>query len=111
MVQMEISYSIFLCALGAEYIPGGLIHRMHEAVGARGKPYFLGADRISVISPSGELVRKVPFTKPDRESVATKIYVSRGVLTIVLNSFKKSGSDDRKRKAKLMDDGFDRMTN
>ena len=62
---------------------------------ARGNLYFLGADRISVISPSGELVRKVPFTKPDRESVATKIYVSRGVLIIVLNSFKKAGPDDR----------------
>jgi hypothetical protein len=62
---------------------------------ARGNLYFLGADRISVISPGGELIRKIPFSKPDRESIATKLYVSRGVLIVVLNILKKSGSDDR----------------
>lgn len=62
---------------------------------ARGNIYFLGADRISVISPSGELIRKVPFTKPDRESIATKLYVSRGALIVVLNILKTPGSGAR----------------
>lgn len=64
---------------------------------ARGNLYFLGSDRISVISPSGEVLRKVPFTKPDRESIATKLYASGGMLVVALNVLKKSDPNVSRR--------------
>jgi hypothetical protein len=62
---------------------------------SRGNLYFLGPDRITVISPSGQVIRKIPFDKPDRKSIATKIYASGGRIVIALNSPNKVGSDDR----------------
>jgi hypothetical protein len=64
---------------------------------ARGNLYFLAPNRISVISPSGEVVRKVSFRKPDRESVATKLYVSRGLFVVVLNVLSKSDPNVSRR--------------
>jgi len=64
---------------------------------ARGNLYFLASNQISVISPSGELIRKVPFTKPDRESIATKVYASGGVLIVALNVIKKSDPNVSRR--------------
>ena len=51
---------------------------------ARGNLYFLNSDRITVISPGGEILRKLPFRKPDPKSVATKIYVSGGMVVVKL---------------------------
>jgi hypothetical protein len=64
---------------------------------ARGNLYFLGPDRISVISASGELLRKLPFTKPEPESIATKLYASRAVLVVVLNVLSKSDPNVKRR--------------
>ncbi|MBZ5689327.1 MAG: hypothetical protein LAP86_30365 [Acidobacteriia bacterium] len=64
---------------------------------ARGYLYFLAPNRISIISPSGELVRKVPFTKPDRESIVTKVYASGGTLIIALNVLQESDANVSRR--------------
>ena len=45
----------------------------------KGNLYFLGSDRITVVSPVGEIVRKIPFKKPDPRAVATKIYPAGGM--------------------------------
>jgi hypothetical protein len=60
---------------------------------ARGNLYFLGSDRITVISPGGEILRKQPFCKPDLKSVATKIYVSGGMVVVKLLVETKGTSD------------------
>ena len=52
---------------------------------ARGNLYFLGPDRIAVISPAGEVVRKLPFHKPDPKSIATKIYLAGAMVVVGLN--------------------------
>jgi hypothetical protein len=52
---------------------------------ARGNLYFLGPDRITVISPGGEIVRKLSFHKPEPKSTATKIYVLGGMVVVKLN--------------------------
>jgi hypothetical protein len=76
---------------------------------ARGNLYFLAPNRISVISPSGELVGKVPFSKPARESEATKVYASGGILVVVLNVLKKSGRGISRRYL-VLDEGTGRAT-
>ena len=45
----------------------------------------MGSERVTVVSPVGEIVRKIPFKKPDPRAVATKIYPAGGMLVVVLN--------------------------
>jgi hypothetical protein len=53
------------------------------AIGGDGNAYLLGADSISVMSASGEIVRRLPFQRPEGWTVA-RLNVSQGLLAIVL---------------------------
>jgi hypothetical protein len=57
-----------------------------------GNVYFLGADQITVISASGETIRRLKFHKPDPEDIATKLYLSGGLAVIVVNKISTKGS-------------------
>ncbi len=50
-----------------------------------GNLYFLGSNQITVISQTGEVVRKLKYHKPDPKAFATKIYLSGGMAVIALD--------------------------
>lgn len=57
-----------------------------------GNLYFLGPDQITVISASGETIRRLKFHKPDPQAVATKLYLSAGMAVIVVDKISTKGS-------------------
>jgi hypothetical protein len=57
-----------------------------------GNLYFLGSDQITVISVTGELIRRLKFHKPDSEAIASKLYISGGIVVIALNKISDKGS-------------------
>lgn len=63
---------------------------------AGGHLYFLGPEEISIVSPAGQVVRRLPFRKPDPKAIATKMYVSGGMIVVVLNSISADQQDDRR---------------
>ena len=58
-----------------------------------GNLYFLGSDQITVISATGEAIRRLKFHKPDPQAVPTRLYLSAGVAVIALNKISTKGSD------------------
>jgi hypothetical protein len=56
-----------------------------------GNLYLLLSEEVVVISQSGQVVRKIPFTKPSREAVADRIVESGGHLAIWLETAAKRG--------------------
>jgi hypothetical protein len=54
------------------------------AVGSDGNAYLLLPAEVDVISQTGTILRKLPFTKPDPESRAVNLNVSGGLLAITL---------------------------
>ena len=59
-------------------------------IGQDGNAYILSADKITVLSESGQVQRRLSFTKPDPEAAATRVDYSDGLLAIYLT---KSGAD------------------
>jgi len=57
-----------------------------------GNLYFMGSDQIVVISPAGEIIRRIKVHKPETEDVATKLYLSDGMAVIALNKISTKGS-------------------
>jgi hypothetical protein len=54
------------------------------AVGQDSNAYLLDANAVSVVSESGELVRRIPYTKPDPALVSRGLEVSEGLIAIRL---------------------------
>lgn len=54
------------------------------ATGEDGNAYVLSLNRITVVSESGELVRRFSVEKPDPKALAYKIYISGGTIALVL---------------------------
>jgi hypothetical protein len=54
------------------------------AVGQDSNAYLLDANAVSVVSESGELVRRIPYTKPDPAFVSRGLEVSEGLIAIRL---------------------------
>jgi hypothetical protein len=54
--------------------------------------YFLGPDQITVVSVTGETIRKLRYHKPDSEAVATKLYLSGGMAVIAVNKVSTKGA-------------------
>lgn len=48
--------------------------------------YFLRSNDVLVISASGDVVKRLPFEKPEPNTVATRVYESQGLLAIRLFS-------------------------
>ncbi|HLN01927.1 MAG TPA: hypothetical protein VK335_21735 [Bryobacteraceae bacterium] len=63
-----------------------------QTLSADGNVYFVGPNKVFVISRVGEVVRTIPFEKPDPKLVATKIYTSREQLVIVVNRIEDTGA-------------------
>lgn len=64
--------------------------KMREGGAARaedGNTYLLGPKKVLVISQSGQIIRKIPFTKPDPASIASDIRVDAGLISIGLITF------------------------
>jgi hypothetical protein len=57
------------------------------AVAQDGNAYVLSSDTVTVLSESGEVVRKIPFQKPRPQESATRLDVSAGLLSIGLTYF------------------------
>ena len=57
-----------------------------------GNLYFLGPDQITVLSVTGETIRKLRYHKPDSEAVATKLYLSGGMAVIAVNKISTKGA-------------------
>jgi hypothetical protein len=51
-------------------------------VGKDGNVYVLATDKVVVVSPSGQIQRKIPFTKPDPGFSASNVQYSEGLLAI-----------------------------
>jgi hypothetical protein len=60
-------------------LPDGAI-----AVAQDGNAYVLSSDMVTVVSETGEVVRRIPFQKPRPEDSATRLDVSGGLLSIGL---------------------------
>jgi hypothetical protein len=56
------------------------------SIGDDGNAYILTGDEVVVVSEGGELLRRLPFRKPNSQQVATQIIASGGLVTIVLSS-------------------------
>jgi hypothetical protein len=54
------------------------------AIGQDRNAYLLGANAISVVSESGEMVRRIPYTKPDPALVSRGLEISEGLIAIRL---------------------------
>jgi hypothetical protein len=63
----------------AKHIPEGSV-----TVGSDGNAYLLLPDQIIVVSQSGQVVRRLPYQKPDAESRAVSLFVSGGLAAITL---------------------------
>jgi outer membrane protein assembly factor BamB len=57
-----------------------------------GNLYFLGSDQITVISATGETIRRLKFHKRDPDAIATRLYVSAGMAVIVVDKISTKGS-------------------
>jgi outer membrane protein assembly factor BamB len=57
-----------------------------------GNLYFLGSDQITVISVSGETIRRLKFHKTDPQATATRLYLSAGMAVIVVDKISTKGS-------------------
>lgn len=68
----------------ATHIPEGAV-----AIGRDGNAYLLTPDKVLVISASGEIQKKISFTKPDPTFSAVAVQYSEGLLAI---SFAKQGT-------------------
>lgn len=60
-----------------------------SAVGDDGLIYLLRPDEVVVVSASGQVLRRMPFKKPDPSLLATGIYESGG--TVLVQLFKNNG--------------------
>jgi hypothetical protein len=60
-----------------------------------GKLYFLGPNQITIISQSGEVLRKIEFRKPDSKAIAGKLYLSGGMVVIAFNTISTDGQVSR----------------
>ncbi len=61
-----------------------------------GNLYVLSPDKVTVVSENGDIVRSMPFTKPDPETSAVRLDVSEGLLSIVLAKTGKNHLEIRK---------------
>lgn len=52
------------------------------AIGADGNVYVLSSDKVLVVSPSGQIQRRIPFTKPGPEFSSLSVQYSEGLLAI-----------------------------
>lgn len=59
------------------------------AMGDEGNAYLLRSHEVVVLSPSGTIVRRLRFSKPESGTRATDIFVSKGLLAIVLSKTEK----------------------
>jgi outer membrane protein assembly factor BamB len=57
-----------------------------------GNLYFLGSDQITVISATGETIRRLKFHKRDPQAIATRLYLSAGMAVIAVNKISTKGS-------------------
>jgi len=69
----------------AHHIPEGAI-----TVGKDANAYLLGTDKVYVISASGQIQKKIPFTKPDGGFSAMAIQYSEGLLVVSFAKQEKS---------------------
>ncbi len=65
------------------------------ALGQDGNLYFLTATQVIVISQSGEVVRKIKFTKTSTDQIAEEIKVSNGLVAITLSTFENNRPHNR----------------
>jgi hypothetical protein len=70
----------------AHHIPEGAV-----TIGKDGYAYLLASDKVYVISPLGQVEKKIPFDKPAREFSAVHLQYSEGLLVI---SFVKQGKPE-----------------
>jgi hypothetical protein len=63
-------------------IPDGAL-----TIGQDGRAYLLSSDKILVVSESGEVIRRIPFRKMDRETSAVRLDVAEGLLSITFEKF------------------------
>jgi hypothetical protein len=60
-------------------------------IGKDGNVYLVAADKVLVVSPSGQIQRKIPFTRPDPSFSVSSVRYSDGLLAI---SFAKPGKPE-----------------
>ncbi len=63
------------------------------AVGSDGNAYLLESNEVLVVSQSGEMLRKLRFEKPDQEARASNLFVSGGLVAIVMFKTNRSAID------------------
>lgn len=68
-----------LAELASKPEEGGL------AMGDDGNAYLLRRDEIVVVSPTGELIRRIRYVNPQKDQIAVRISVSAGLAAIFLN--------------------------
>ena len=72
--------------------PGvGHLQEGGAAIARDGNIYLLATGRVLVISPSGQIARTIPFSKPGREFSAVRVQYSDGLLVV---SFAKIGNPE-----------------
>jgi hypothetical protein len=57
-----------------------------------GNAYILTGNEVLVVSEAGEIVRRLPFDKPNDRQIATQVIASGGLVAIVLSSVGTEGS-------------------
>jgi len=67
-------------------LPDGAI-----TIGGDNNVYLLTADKVLVVSPSGQIERKITFTKPDPDFSAVRVQYSEGLVVV---SFAKAGKPE-----------------
>ena len=67
-------------------LPDGAI-----TIGGDGNVYLLTADKVLVVSPSGEIEKKITFTKPDPDFSAARVQYSEDLIVV---SFAKTGKPE-----------------
>jgi hypothetical protein len=60
------------------------------AMGDDGNAYLLRSHEVVVLSSAGTAVRRLRFSKPEPKTIATGIFVSKGLLAIVLSETEKN---------------------
>ncbi len=65
---------------------------MELSLGYAGNLYFLSSDQITVISATGQTVRRLKFHKPDQQAIATRLYLSAGMAVIAVNKISTRGA-------------------
>lgn len=62
------------------------------SIGDDGNAYILNDKEVVVVSPGGEITRRLIYTKPQNNQIATQVVVSGGLIAIVLSTIE--GSDE-----------------